>query len=132
MVISRFPRSVSSASNSLLPIFRLGGCALRITLAIVALVFSATSSSTCLQQRIAASTPAMISVFGMRNSALSVERLVHGLSKCDQNNNNRKKQSTWGRYNTKHLLTLTPAGVESDLECVSDGDSPKLSTRPFL
>ena len=38
----------------------------------------------------------------------------------------RKKQITRGRFNTKHCI------VESALECVSDGDSPKLATRPFL
>ena len=32
-----------------------------------------------------------------------------------------KKQITRGRYNTKHFLTLTPAGAESDLNATTNG-----------
>ena len=29
---------------------------------------------------------------------------------------------TWGRYNTKHFLTLTPAGAESDLNVTANDE----------
>ena len=33
----------------------------------------------------------------------------------------QRKQITRGRYITKHLLTFTPAGAESDLNAAADG-----------